>query len=358
MKCAILALALAGALMMAGCGSKLSKLIDDGKKVAKIGKTIKKIIDLREGRRAADIAALVPVVGQGIDGTPAVRVPLTDFGTSHLEMSDPYWVPIDGVVADSIATDEQEFSSRRDHIVCPGVPPNGTTCTSASATIDGQRYDFKDGALDYSIDWHAAYADHMQVSYPGNIQNYDLINGTLDEALDGGDRPKIRGGVGDYSAFYTAFYNLSTTTGTARATFSAAFGDLYTGRPTMEQGTATWRGAMTAIQRDSGSAVNGGSTLIYDFGDNTLDLSLNVREASNDGTYTGPDVFAWPNLQQNNDGSFYIPGYDNDRDGTGLHPTLGYVDGDFYGPNAEEFAGVFERSGVVGGFGGKRTDEP
>jgi len=34
------------------------------------------------------------------------------------------------------------------------------------------------------------------------------------------------------------------------------------------------------------------------------------------------------------------------------------VSGRFYGPNAEEVGGVFERDGIAGAFGGRRTSAP
>ena len=50
----------------------------------------------------------------------------------------------------------------------------------------------------------------------------------------------------------------------------------------------------------------------------------------------------------NNDGSFYSPGNSNDLAADQPHPTLGFIDGDFYGQNTEESAGVFERDFVLG----------
>ena len=134
------------------------------------------------------------------------------------------------------------------------------------------------------------------------------------------------------------------------------------GKPTAAQGSATWRGAMVGHTREDGIEVAGDSLLQYDFSDDTLDLTLSeigasLRSAVRRGeSYAGPESFTWSDLVQNDDGSFYIRGHGNDRAGTSLHPELGYVDGDFYGPAAEEFAGVFERDGVVGAFGGRRDE--
>ena len=109
---------------------------------------------------------------------------------------------------------------------------------------------------------------------------------------------------------------------------------------------------MEGATRANAERITGRALLEYDFSNDNLDLTLDQLE--NQSTGATPPPLIWSDLQQNDDGSFYIQGYGNDRAGTDLHPTLGYVDGDFYGPNAEEFAGVFERSGIVGSFGGKR----
>ena len=169
---------------------------------------------------------------------------------------------------------------------------------------------------------------------------------------DGGggtDQFELYGGWGDYSAFYSRRYVLPELV----RTLAAAFGQLYEGKPTEEQGSATWRGAMVGHTREDGIEVMGNSLLQYDFSGDTLDLALSEI---NGESYTGPESFTWSDLPQNDDGSFYIRGHGNDRAGTSLHPELGYVDGDFYGPAAEEFAGVFERDGVVGAFGGRRDE--
>ena len=117
---------------------------------------------------------------------------------------------------------------------------------------------------------------------------------------------------------------------------------------------------MVGHTRSDGIELAGDAELQYNFAANEVDLTLlgiGVSSVLSPHTYYGPNTMQWTDLRVNADGSFYIPGYGNDRAGTDLHPTLGYVDGDFYGPNAEEMAGVFERSGVVGAFGGKRVDQ-
>ena len=165
------------------------------------------------------------------------------------------------------------------------------------------------------------------------------------------------GGWGEHFGMYSARSNPQFNFQQGIRTWAASFGMLHSGYPTATQGSATWRGTMVGHTRQEGTELVGGAELQYDFAANEVDLTLSEIDVSSilsPQPYNGPDTMKWNNLPVNADGSFYIPGYGNDRAGTDLHPTLGYVDGDFYGPNAEEMAGVFEREGVVGAFGGKR----
>ncbi len=156
------------------------------------------------------------------------------------------------------------------------------------------------------------------------------------------------------------------------ATYSTAFGNLYSDYPTAEQhesGSGRWMGYMDGATRILAIPVSGSAAVNYDFATNTVDVAItHIHTNSNlvareRGMYDGPDAFAWSDLQVNDDGSFYIQGHGNHRANTELHPTLGYIDGDFYGPNAEEVAGVFERQfgnggdAVVGAFGAIRQPE-
>ena len=165
-----------------------------------------------------------------------------------------------------------------------------------------------------------------------------------------------------------AFFTLNQSNEFLRHTKSYAFGNLHSKRLTASQGSARWGGRATGATRKLGIPLTGGAQLNYDFSNNTLYLLVDMT-TDTDQQAALPfggisnyvlEFFEWSDLQVNADGSFHIPGYDNDKPNTGLHPTLGYVDGDFYGPNAEEFAGVFERQygndgdSIVGAFGGPR----
>lgn len=285
--------------------------------------------------------------------TPPVEVPVVGVSSIHLEMTDGF----DSV---KIPTPDGRIDAvvnryRRSEVVCPGIPPRGNECTVRSVDIDGSVYTDSSIREDFSIDLHADFFDRMETSFPDPINGMDMFRGEIRPEI--GHTFELYGGWGDHSAFYSLRYAPPQVV----RTWGAAFGQLYEGKPTAAQGSATWRGAMVGHTREDGIEVMGNSLLQYDFSDDTLDLALSEIEASSrtvtrGESYTGPKRFTWSDLPQNDDGSFYIRGHGNDRAGTSLHPELGYVDGDFYGPAAEEFAGVFERDGVVGAFGGRRDE--
>lgn len=102
-------------------------------------------------------------------------------------------------------------------------------------------------------------------------------------------------------------------------------------------GSATWRGAM--VGRDDANpaqTVTGQAALTYDFGDNTVDLTMSQIR--------GPRTYAdmtWQGLGVS-DGRF-ASGSDSNS-----------LEGAFYGDNHEEVGGVFERNEVIGAFGATR----
>ena len=160
--------------------------------------------------------------------------------------------------------------------------------------------------------------------------------------------------LGEYSAAASLIFRNFLNEGLHQARAGgAAFGERHNGRPSESSGSATWRGQMVGVARDNSSVLAGKSALTYSFAENTVDVEISeIRAIDDDLAYAGSSEFAWSDLRVNSDGSFYIPGYNNDRSvsdlDSALHPTLGYIDGDFYGPNAEEAAGIFTRDNVNG----------
>lgn len=203
--------------------------------------------------------------------------------------------------------------------MCPGLRHNGNTCTTSEGELNGRTYDSSEHGLsreapngDFSIRVHQEY-----------IEQFDLLNRSTNTTFRGEEPLSEAWGVyGDHSAFYVV---------------EGAVENPFGGRLLLSY----WVIA-------NGSEVSGASNLAYDFSIEILDLSFS---RVNGGGYSGPSSFAWRDLPLNSDASFYMPGHGNDNVNADPHPTLGYVDGDLYGRNHEEFAGVFERYGMVGAFG-------
>ena len=119
------------------------------------------------------------------------------------------------------------------------------------------------------------------------------------------------------------------------ALYAFSLGDASGSNPM--SGSATWRGLM--VGRDDANptaTVTGRTELIYNFGNNTLDVNMtNIR---------GPRTYAdmtWDDLAVQ-DGRFSGGAGSNSLSGT------------FYGDTHNEVGGVFERNAIVGAFGATR----
>ena len=276
---------------------------------------------------------------------------------THLEMTDNVFAVREPGRVD---TRDQESEgtplytrTRRDEVVCAG----GTSCVFPSGQDGGRNA--HDGV------WHprnkardASIAFHRNILEQGSIRT-GQVGGLPAFRVDvsGQTEAEVYGGWGDWSAFY-AVWELDSLNA-LDLTWSTAFGDLTGARPTTMQGSATWLGGMVGRTRVGRVEVEGRSRLVYDFAGHSLDLTLEGIAPSDRATargqgYSGPVRFAWENLPVSADGTFGLPTGGNGRAGTDRHPTLGQVDGAFYGPAAGEAAGVFERGGVAGAFGARR----
>ena len=290
--------------------------------------------------------SMMPPGGGGGDGsTPVVTFSpasgLPDISVIHLELADGNTLvtaPGQSIQTDQGVIPVSQGSTFRNKFVCPGVPPRGNECSITQREINGTDYRFYE---DWSLDVvQQAFRD---VITTGSYQGMALL---IDDTL-----PFILyGGAGDYSVFFSGGnYDAGHST-----TFSGAFGNLHSGLPTAAQGSATWEGLMTAYHRFNPSAgeIDGASTLSYDFATDSVDLILSPIGGPIPADV--PADIVWNDIPVNNDGSFYIVGHGNHNEASDPHPVLGYVDGDFYGPNAEEMSGVFERYNLVGAFGARR----
>lgn len=148
------------------------------------------------------------------------------------------------------------------------------------------------------------------------------------------------GGWGSCSAF-------QTTVGVAEAValeegfaFALRVSHGYASGTNPVSGTAVWEGPMLGVSHDGaaiGEAVSGNFRLTADFADESLDVSL-TGIAARVGPGTWEDI-VWEDVAMTA-GTFRGDG----------------MEGRFYGPNHEEVGGVFDRSGLVGSFGGSRSD--
>lgn len=305
--------------------------------------------------------------GGGGSASPPVQVPPVQpsppqvagphaVTATHLEMTDNVFTihePGRMVVRDLESEGTPVYArTRRDEVVCAG----GTSCVFPAGQDGGRNA--HDGVWhERSKERDASIRFHKNVLAQGSVRAGQLgglpaFRVDLEE-----NSAEVYGAWGEWSAFYAVWerdiYN------TLDLTWSAAFGDLTNARPTAIQGSATWQGAMVGRTRTGGVELEGRSRLVYDFAGQSLDLTLEGIAPSDRATargqgYGGPAGFAWEDLPVAANGTFGLPTGGNDRAGTDPHPTLGQVEGAFYGPAAREAAGVFERGGVAGAFGARR----
>ena len=311
-----------------------------------------------------------PVSGPPANGTPPVLY--RGLPVIHLEVTDEVDVANSGAFSVTKIQGQSIFADEyaRHKVVCPGGPTDGNKCTSTESEVDGTLY--KNLPEDnYSTDiWVNRYLSDMTITQGvKQIDDISMWRATWNP------EPNILlyGSWLTHSVFFVSGGPEDLRPGIDEAIQGVAFGNLYSGRPA--QTNATWHGAMVGRTVIEGYEVDGKALIEYNFQNNAVDVELSEIAAtgSDGGYYTGPTMFNWDEVRQNNDGSFFIPGHGNDRAGSDPHPTKGYIDGDFYGPNAEEVAGVFEFSymrtdpraeinirgsrredGVLGAFGGKR----
>ncbi len=147
--------------------------------------------------------------------------------------------------------------------------------------------------------------------------------------------------------------------------WGSAFGELYKNesgpsRPSANPGSAIWSGAMVGREPDSANAigdehVHGKSELEYNFSNHTVDVRFTNMVRRKSGNPASEPSWSWNDVPVNTDASFFIPGHGNHQPDQNPHNTRGYIDGDFYGPQGQEAAGVFELpKGMVGAFGAVR----
>ena len=110
-----------------------------------------------------------------------------------------------------------------------------------------------------------------------------------------------------------------------------AGGDVHGG--SLPHGWATWTGDMVGLDSNNRPVRGGAAIRLIDFGDPRVRVRL---------TPNAHPVMEWNNLRVRN-GVYSDTRYSTD-----------YIKGEFYGPNAEETGGVFERNGLIGAFGASK----
>ena len=303
-----------------------------------------------------------PIQSFRYTGLPAE---LPKFSVNHFELSDEIFREEDYETG-------MTYLVRGDEVVCPGREPDGNRCTVGEQVLTT---DYILDQLDGKISSFGGADEYGYFAIGPDVflQQSAIKKSLIGEPLTDDEKALLYGfnvyGIwGDYSAF--GFMNIPTPNEDGDPTISThsfAFGDLYDrhsgGKPTAIQGSGIWRGHMMARWNNLAGTildvgvVLGTSELEYDFENDHLDLTLEITsEVSHNDPYGGERVIPWHNVKQNGDGSFFIQG--NHKLGTEPDPQLGILDGDFYGPNAEEVAGIFERIignyHLDGAFGGKR----
>ena len=349
-----------------------------------------------------------PQVPQGTPGslgtspTPPITVRILDkdLNVIHLEMTDLVRItggaPAIARLARAGSGTTEVASSRLERITvtCPGSPPNGNKCDETGYIVrigdsdrqywPGRSYNANDPRTPSPTGLQAYWLNFRPTAYHVDGVAQKEIRANLVERATRNDirmyttsefqRNQVTyvadGGLGDWMTFYVVGFSeesvdraqrtASTGGSVASNYYGVAMGDLHDTtpgdwRPNPTLGSASWRGVV--VGREPGLTnrlVNGDSTLQYDFDTHTVDVFFtNIRRL--DGTSALEPTVSWSDLPVLRDASFFIRGHGNHIDSQHPHPSRGYIDGDFYGPQAQEVAGVFETvRGMVGAFGAKR----
>ncbi len=120
--------------------------------------------------------------------------------------------------------------------------------------------------------------------------------------------------------------------------------------PSAAEGSARWEGLM--LGRDMrassgrGQTVRGNADVTVDFGGSAITADVAFNDIVNIETGDLENDMAWRGMTVE-EGGFARRNAPGDT-----------VSARFYGPNEEEVGGVFEREGIAGAFGGRRTSAP
>ena len=208
---------------------------------------------------------------------------------------------------------------------------DATTLEMTDAIVSGNRMrincsgtvcESSQGAGDYSLasrhaEWLLASSD------TGRAENTRLSE-------TGSETYRRTRHLGRYSSLYSiGFFG---DDGMYRGGWSAALGS----SGSKPRGSARWTGNMAGFEIRDSIILEGRSTVTYSFDDNTVEVRVFGIRGSG---YRGDTEYYWRDVPVGEDGSFL------DRGQGGM-----YMNGNFYGPNAEETAGIFEIESISGGW--------
>ena len=170
----------------------------------------------------------------------------------------------------------------------------------------------------------------------GSDRSYESYGGWLEHSLFGTRLALFTGQAGpSRGASVVSNYSLGISTG---------------GNPGAVDGSARWEGLM--LGRDMrasarrGQLIRGDADVTVDFAATGVTADVLFTDIVNIETGDLENDMAWRGMALE-EGAFARRKAPGDT-----------VSGRFYGPNAEEVGGVFERDGIAGAFGGRRTSAP
>ena len=119
-------------------------------------------------------------------------------------------------------------------------------------------------------------------------------------------------------------------------------------------GSATWTGSMVGVHRPPETPLGSPGQVVRGGAEITL-LSLQAPAIDVELTPQSLPALTWTGIPVGEDGEFFeVLPTTADAPWPGPSNRSSYIRGEFYGPDAEEVGGVFERDGIIGAFGAGR----
>ena len=169
----------------------------------------------------------------------------------------------------------------------------------------------------------------------GSDRDYEAWGGWLEHSL--------------FATQLTRFADDAGSSGGASVVFGYSLG-YSSGENPGAEGSARWEGLI--LGRDlraspsRGQAIRGDADVTVELETNAITADVTFTDIVNIETGAARGEMAWLDLAVE-DGGFARRNALGDA-----------ISGRFYGPNEEEVGGVFERDGIAGAFGGRRTSAP